>query len=127
MRKRAVSCGFRSTISYGPEPTGYDHRHLVTLPEYHEARAAVDRLLNAMPSGSWQGAYTLLREMAATAYAGDVCDRCALADPDVESSYAPRYPIRVVPEESGICCSYLCRTCGHGWTSWWTDDPSLLT
>lgn len=100
----------------------FDHRKLVLLPEYKQARQAIDALADAigaanidLPQAEWLG---VLRDMAAALCFRDRCPECVdtLATPYV-----------AVVEGDSVRAAYRCGPCDHNWTCNWSTWAPLIS
>jgi len=104
----------------------HDHpRAAVELPEYHEARAALDRLVKAtvresLEIGSQEDWIAMVADMASTNVYNDMCHQC-----DDWSGTA--FPYRTQPDSTGyLVADYRCPACDHRWQCWWSIDFPYL-
>jgi hypothetical protein len=97
---------------------------VVALPEYHEARLAVDRLVHAimrieveMSQEQW---VQILGDFAATNPYADMCRR-------LHPGYPVVFPHQIEAKGSSLRAHYRCPLDGTEWTCGWAvDAPWLL-
>ena len=102
----------------------HDHpTAVVALPEYHQARLALDQLVKAtLRSGcdlaSQEDWIAMVADFASTNVYGDLCRRCR-DRPDVEVVY----PYRTVSEDDHwVTGTYRCPVCRLQWECGWAID-----
>lgn len=107
------------------------HNHpgsVVALPEYHQARSALDQLVKAMlragcDPGSQEAWIAMAGDFASTNVYGDLCRQCWPTSPACE----PVFPYRTEPDnKGGLTGSYLCPGCGHSWECFWAINTPYL-
>jgi hypothetical protein len=116
-------------------PTGvrsYNHDDLADLPEYHEARAALQHLISAIAFRQHSGDWLMLpqadwleavSDFGRSAQYTDNCRKCEDSLPaGVERmDYLMTFPYAIaVDGKRGLTASYRCRHQAHEWETWWS-------
>lgn len=117
-------------------PTGirpFNHQDLAQLVEYHELRAALDKLVHAIAEDQREGSTLVLaqadflelaRDAAASTAFADNCQACDRSRPDVDPI---TYPAFADVDGEGLVAGYVCPRCEARWTSWWAlGAPEMI-
>lgn len=120
----------RRAITYNQAVRSYDHGRVAGLPAYAALRQALSDLGNQLPDAGGMSLAEWLdavRDMAATAPYGDVCDQCARGclhepedafGPPCAACHRPWWPYATDREGGGFLGAYRCDR-GHKWTCWY--------
>jgi hypothetical protein len=127
-------------LTYLEAVRSFDHAPLAASPAYAALRQALSDLANESadldPAITLAGYLDAVRDMAATAPYGDMCNRCCLACarthqhgddefPRPCDAYRTWWPHAAVRAGGGVTGTYRCGT-GHEWTCWWSVDAAYL-
>ncbi len=98
------------------EPRTFDHSAIAALPEYHDARVAIDALADALdrmagPRLSRAQFVEAVADMVRTSYAANVCQHCAEHTP-----FVPSWPHAATVQNGWMIGTYRCPVTGRTWT-----------
>jgi hypothetical protein len=103
----------------------FDHTPIADLPEYHAARAAIDRLATAINRAeidmTMADYIEATGDMARTSYAADDCECCTGLLKD-----RPSWPHAAIVEKAWLQGRYRCHRTGRTWTCGWTADLGMI-
>lgn len=106
------------TTTYDTEVRSFSHAHLAAVPAYARLRQALSDFANEAPRTALGAFLDALRDMAATAPFGDMCDTCGRDHPQEYDMYWPHAAER---DGGWITGTYRCRR-GHTWTCGYSID-----
>lgn len=131
-----------SPITYVEAVRSFGHTALAASPAYAVLRQALSDLANESadldPAITLAGLLDAVRDMAATAPYGDMCNLCGLAcartHRHADGEHLPLtcgsgrtwWPHAVVREGAGLTGTYRCAN-GHKWTCWWSVDAAYMS